>query len=168
MACLLGSCWCCDKHCRQAIVRQAFDYSAKVCQLFVISYVICMVITLEIYCKSNQWIFVLPDWAEKVYIYVSVMLKLCFHEMVKCPFWGILRQSFLRVDSRFVLSQWETVLHCNNTSHWLGASPESWYARYWPNSECCLFVAEYKMVTYVLYHLFRNCIYWFWQQFSSK
>ena len=30
-----------------------------------------------------------------------------------------------RADSRFVPSQWETVLLCNDVSHWLGASPES-------------------------------------------
>ena len=29
-----------------------------------------------------------------------------------------------RADSRFVPSQWETVLPCNNVSHWLGASLE--------------------------------------------
>ena len=30
-----------------------------------------------------------------------------------------------RADSRFVPSQWETVLLCDNVSHWLGASLES-------------------------------------------
>ena len=30
-----------------------------------------------------------------------------------------------RVDSRFVPSQWEMALHCNDVSHWLGASLES-------------------------------------------
>ena len=30
-----------------------------------------------------------------------------------------------RDDSRFTSSQWETVLLCNNVSHWLGASLES-------------------------------------------
>ena len=30
-----------------------------------------------------------------------------------------------RVDSRFAPSQWETVLLCNDVSHWLGASLES-------------------------------------------
>ena len=30
-----------------------------------------------------------------------------------------------RVDSRIALSQWETVLLCNDVSHWLGASLES-------------------------------------------
>ena len=30
-----------------------------------------------------------------------------------------------RADSRFVPSQWETALHCNDVSHWLGASLES-------------------------------------------
>ena len=30
-----------------------------------------------------------------------------------------------RADSRFAPNQWETALHCNNASHWLGASLES-------------------------------------------
>ena len=30
-----------------------------------------------------------------------------------------------RADSRFASSQWETALHCNDASHWLGASVES-------------------------------------------
>ena len=30
-----------------------------------------------------------------------------------------------RADSRFAPSQWETSLHCNDVSHWLGASLES-------------------------------------------
>ena len=34
-------------------------------------------------------------------------------------------QHFYRADSRFAPSQWETALHCNNVSHWLGASLES-------------------------------------------
>ena len=36
---------------------------------------------------------------------------------------------YCRADSRFVPSQWETVLLCNSVSHWLGASLES--ALYW-------------------------------------
>ena len=31
----------------------------------------------------------------------------------------------LQADSRFAPSQWETALHCNDVSHWLGASLES-------------------------------------------
>ena len=34
-------------------------------------------------------------------------------------------ESYLRADSRFGPSQWETVLLCNNISHWLGTSPVS-------------------------------------------
>ena len=34
-------------------------------------------------------------------------------------------QWICRADSRFVPSQWETVLLCNNVSHWLGANLES-------------------------------------------
>ena len=30
-----------------------------------------------------------------------------------------------RADSRFVPNQWETALHCNDVSHWLGASLDS-------------------------------------------
>ena len=36
-----------------------------------------------------------------------------------------LSQLYIRVDSRFVPSQWETVLLCNDVSHWLGTSLES-------------------------------------------
>ena len=35
---------------------------------------------------------------------------------------ALYRANFIRADSRFVPSQWETVLLCNNVSHWLGAS----------------------------------------------
>ena len=40
-----------------------------------------------------------------------------------------------RADSRFAPSQWETALHCNDASHWLGASLESalcWMLGSWP------------------------------------
>ena len=33
--------------------------------------------------------------------------------------------TLVRADSRFVPSQWETALFCNDVSHWLGASLES-------------------------------------------
>ena len=33
--------------------------------------------------------------------------------------------SLFKDDSRFAPSQWETVLLCNDVSHWLGASLES-------------------------------------------
>ena len=40
--------------------------------------------------------------------------------------WGHLYQQRLpRAHSRFGPSQWETTLHCNDVSHWLGASLES-------------------------------------------
>ena len=35
------------------------------------------------------------------------------------------RDIFHRADSRFAPSQWETMLLCNDVSHWLGASLES-------------------------------------------
>ena len=34
-------------------------------------------------------------------------------------------QRYLRADSRFASSQWETALLCNDVSHWLGTSLES-------------------------------------------
>ena len=34
-------------------------------------------------------------------------------------------------DSRFSLSQWETALHCNDVSHWLGASLKSALQLHW-------------------------------------
>ena len=37
-----------------------------------------------------------------------------------------------RVDSRFVPSQWEMALLCNNVSHWLGSNLES--ALEWPDN----------------------------------
>ena len=36
-----------------------------------------------------------------------------------------LKNTRYRADSKFVPSQWETALLCNNISHWLGASLES-------------------------------------------
>ena len=61
-----------------------------------------------------------------------------------------------RVDSRFASSQWETVLLCNDVSHWLGASLESvliyktaglTYTQLLVSETCCLFFWEKK------YHL---------------
>ena len=34
-------------------------------------------------------------------------------------------RSYLRADSRFAPSQWQTVLLCSNVSHWLGTNLES-------------------------------------------
>ena len=47
------------------------------------------------------------------------------HRLV--PYW-------CRADSRFVPSQWEMALLCNDVSHWLGASLESalWCIHKWP------------------------------------
>ena len=41
---------------------------------------------------------------------------------------------YLRADSRFAPSQWETALLCNDVSHWLVASPESTLLFYWKNN----------------------------------
>ena len=43
----------------------------------------------------------------------------------------------LRADYRFVPSQWETGLLCNNVSHWLGASLESSLPFSTPWGTCC-------------------------------
>ena len=42
----------------------------------------------------------------------------------------------IRVDSRFAPSQWETVLLCNDVSHWLGASLESALLMEWHKLQC--------------------------------
>ena len=39
--------------------------------------------------------------------------------------WDEIQTEVWRADSRFVPSQWETALLCNDVSHWLGASLES-------------------------------------------
>ena len=44
------------------------------------------------------------------------------------------QKQWLRADSRFAPSQWETALLCNHVSHWLGASVES---ALWPITTTC-------------------------------
>ena len=49
------------------------------------------------------------------------------HSLCK-SFWGkqcTVQSNKYRADSRFVPSQWETALLCNDVSHWLGTSLES-------------------------------------------
>ena len=49
-----------------------------------------------------------------------------------------------RADSRLVPSQWETVLLCNDVSHWLGANLESadiYYQSYRYNNTCYIHIA---------------------------
>ena len=41
-----------------------------------------------------------------------------------------------RVDSRFVPSQWEMALPCNDVSHWLGANLEPSLVMYWCLRKC--------------------------------
>ena len=43
-----------------------------------------------------------------------------FHQIYPCSI-----SAYPRADSRFTPIQWETVLLCNDVSHWLGASLES-------------------------------------------
>ena len=77
-----------------------------------------------------------------------------FHRYVHhatVPFLFIPSGNTARADSRFVLSQWETVLLRNDVSHWLGASLESaltasliqgnqWYQYY------CCYVCRSRLV----------------------
>ena len=46
-----------------------------------------------------------------------------------CQWWVI--EWYNRADSRFALSQWETVLLCNDVSHLLGANLESALIQWW-------------------------------------
>ena len=48
----------------------------------------------------------------------------------------VLYQMPLRADSRFVPSQWETTLLCNDISHWLGASLKSGLLHLLASSDC--------------------------------
>ena len=56
---------------------------------------------------------------------MSISQEIC----TRFPLWSVLlwidTDWFHRADSRFAPSQWETALHCNDVSHWLGASLES-------------------------------------------
>ena len=52
--------------------------------------------------------------------------KVCRYMFVNCFIIGPGK----RADSRFVPSRWETALHCNDVSHWLGTNLES-VLRYW-------------------------------------
>ena len=53
-------------------------------------------------------------------VFCFVLLQLCFQLITKSC--GL---SIYRADSRFVPSQWETALPCNDVSHWMGANLES-------------------------------------------
>ena len=62
-------------------------------------------------------------------IYLTLTAELCG---VYCMYYGeslcVIKTSHCMLptaDSKFKPSQWETALHCNDVSHWLGASLES-------------------------------------------
>ena len=57
-----------------------------------------------------------------VYIYIYICVCVCSSVDSQSRAESVITT---RADSRFAPSQWETVLHCNDVSHWLGASLES-------------------------------------------
>ena len=62
-----------------------------------------------------------------------------------------------RADARFVSSQWETALLCNDVSHWLGASLESalWVCQLQWNQRCCILTECNMLRVYaILWHSF--------------
>ena len=73
---------------------------------------------------------VLLKWNNQSYqgIIRNIFLTICGNHTPKInviPGWGLGALVWSRADSRFVPSQWETVLQSNAVSHWLGANIES-------------------------------------------
>ena len=68
----------------------------------------------------------------------------------------------VRVDSRFVLSQRETVLLCNDVSHWLGANLESTLCVIKRN----LRPLERDMVPFLPQHIWLMCKRWWMVRWS--
>ena len=62
-------------------------------------------------------------------ILLYYMLEPLNHGHIRLEYWCLMQDcsnsSGIRADSRFAPSQWETVLLCNNVSHWLDTSLES-------------------------------------------
>ena len=63
-----------------------------------------------------------------------------------------------RADSRFVPNQWETVLFCNDVSHWLGANLESVLWSYPSSSLLCWCPGKVRRLESV--HHIRNQNQW--------
>ena len=63
-----------------------------------------------------------PDTKQMNCVEVSGSTRILIWNVVP---WGISSGHNISADSRFAPSQWETVLLCNDVSHWLGASLES-------------------------------------------
>ena len=62
----------------------------------------------------------------KVCNWSDLELKKLSHSLPVMVSYGVLIDKIdSRADSRFVPSQWETALLCNDISHWLGANLES-------------------------------------------
>ena len=61
------------------------------------------------------------------YTYASsfVVISTCLACILQVYFTGTGAVKWFRADSRFAPCQWETSLHCNDVSHWLGANLES-------------------------------------------
>ena len=63
---------------------------------------------------------------------------------------------YYRTDSKFVPSQWETVLFCNDVSHWLGTSLKSalyYYSAKINCGDCCCICTKSLLCTYRLIYL---------------
>ena len=71
----------------------------------------------------------------------EISLKNTLHWPFSCHSW-----TYVRADSRFAPSQWETALLCNDVSHWLGANLESalYVCQTW--SSLCLLMAQHLMM----------------------
>ena len=99
--------------------------------------------------KPSQWTRI-PAWLKVQYTFCHIVQKLV--------------RSF-RADSRFAPHQWETVLLCNNVSHWLGA-----------NLESALVIGLWEIWTKFLKHYFQDnvsdwwlkCLQWHWSQVNCS
>ena len=72
---------------------------------------------------------------------------------------GIFYGIYNKADSRFVPSQWETVLICNDVYHWLDASLES---ALYKMSDWLICIRLMMYISYIIYitHLDQQVIYW--------
>ena len=73
--------------------------------------------TCTIDCNKRQW-----NSNQTTEIFIQKCIWIC----LQMP-------SILGADLRFVPSQWETALLCNDVSHWLGANLESALILFWPH-----------------------------------
>ena len=121
--------------------RAHYDVIVRVCWLFSKIYVNYVIIRVTLY--AHSWIKVVAGgWrfgASEIIIQPGRVIHVTrpstarpwhkpnFEYTKDTPYTISSRASYgtSRADSRFVSSQWETVLLCNDVSHWLGTSQES-------------------------------------------